>query len=983
MRFLLLSSFFCLCYHSIVCKHIAGAEFFYTCLGNHTYEVTLRFYRDCKDPDGADFDRIIYLYIFNSRGQVHLIREIPRPMHTNVTPNQLGACLSGTISLCQELAIYKTTVSLPPVIGGYNIAWQRCCRNEAIINLSNPGDAGITFLAHVPGSDELPDGSCNSMPRFNGRPPIFVCANRLFQYQMAATDPDGDSLVYRITNPYNSQDINGFGANANTPVVGPLTGGGYVPLRPPPYNPVSFARGFSYDKPFGNGGIFSIDPFTGLLSIQPTGIGVYVVCFSVFEYRNGKLLSENKFDLQFYALGCIDFGAPPVIAHNFNNTDPGIVRTRGLIDTLIAKAGDNICYTITLTQQAPGTKTLKRIWPITNLNIEVNYRSQTNTETVAEVCLKTECTDPPRAFPIIFVGYNTQDCENYNQVFDTVFVKIRPSPALDFTLLQQPCSRQIEVSTDFADYQQLRWEIGDTAVIGSKRVSYTFAQPGEYRVRLINPDGSGCNALREQVVRAPKIPNVSVSYQSRVCDPEVQFNTVGTEITQYRWSFGDGTESSDAQPVHRYTLPGNYTVSLVVIGDTGCVQQWSAQIPISIRIPAEIIAPAISCDSVVNFSSAAPAGLAVQWDFGNGIRSSEANPRVTFERNRRYTIRFITNPGDACADSASHEIFIPEITPAVFEYAVDNCEKSITLRSPSNAELFWELGDGQNRSGVSEFVYRYNQAGEYTVRLITNPQALCPDTMEKKIRVGFIDPLAFSIPDTVCNPIIQPANLSTPTPNILWRLSTGDTSTARQPIFSLPDTGRYELWLIIEPGRICADSIRQIVNYTLPPAADFSFRQIDFCSGTYEFIDNSYNARSHYWRFGNGSVGRGSIATSNFLAAGDYRVSLIVSGPGGCTDTIEKVLNYEGAPGLFIHRPNAFTPNGDGQNEVWQVLGKGRNCLERLTIFDRWGAVVFQTQDFEKGWDGTSGNKKCSEGVYVYVLTGKSLRITGTITLTR
>ena len=71
--------------------------------------------------------------------------------------------------------------------------------------------------------------------------------------------------------------------------------------------------------------------------------------------------------------------------------------------------------------------------------------------------------------------------------------------------------------------------------------------------------------------------------------------------------------------------------------------------------------------------------------------------------------------------------------------------------------------------------------------------------------------------------------------------------------------------------------------------------------------------------------------------------------------------------------PNTFSPNGDGVNDVFYVRGKGLNIVPSLTIFNRWGQIVFQKKDFSPndpsaGWDGTFNGQKAPVDVYVYTL---------------
>ena len=89
-----------------------------------------------------------------------------------------------------------------------------------------------------------------------------------------------------------------------------------------------------------------------------------------------------------------------------------------------------------------------------------------------------------------------------------------------------------------------------------------------------------------------------------------------------------------------------------------------------------------------------------------------------------------------------------------------------------------------------------------------------------------------------------------------------------------------------------------------------------------------------------------------------------------------------------VYIPNIFTPNEDGNNDQFLVLGKGIETID-LSIFDRWGNRIYQTNDLDNGWDGSqSGKKRANTGVYVYVVNitfydGQSEQRRGNVTLVR
>ncbi|MEZ4852567.1 MAG: hypothetical protein R3B93_29100, partial [Bacteroidia bacterium] len=326
--------------------HIVGAELYYECVdsANSVYDVTLKLYRDCENGQ-APFDATIILFVFDAAtGNTWQTTTIPAPPTTpQIQPDDWDACVAILPDICVEEGIYTTQITLPPNTGGYYLGWSRCCRNANITNLFNPLGEGITFLARVPG---IAEAACNSMPVFDEVPPIFLCENEPFTFDHSATDLDGDSLVYAITDPYTGTNLAGLGTGnpmmgGNPPTVDPFNN----VMGPPPYNTVGFAPGFSFFDPFGSGN-FTIDPLTGLINVTPNQTGIFVFSISVFEYRNGIQLSENRRDFQIHVIQCKDQGPPPEITHDLT----GLNHSN---DTIFITAGVPFCYDVTITDSLP------------------------------------------------------------------------------------------------------------------------------------------------------------------------------------------------------------------------------------------------------------------------------------------------------------------------------------------------------------------------------------------------------------------------------------------------------------------------------------------------------------------------------------------------------------------------------------------------------------------------------------------------------
>lgn len=262
-------------------------------------------YRDCFGT-GAQFDNPASIGIFDASNNLlqNLSFALDSVVQLQSTIN--SSCVTAPNSVCTEAGYYTSTVTLPPFVGGYTIAYQRCCRNAGIQNIQNPDDVGATYVGTIPGSESQP---ANSSPSWNQLPPLYVCVDLPFEFNHSAFDADGDSLVYSLCTPYE-------GGTSTAPQPNPPGA--------PPYNEILWEPPYSLTDMLGGPVPLTIDPQTGELNAVPDAIGTYVIGMCVQEYRNGILLGETRRGFQLNVVNCQAPVASPddineIIPNSFTN----------------------------------------------------------------------------------------------------------------------------------------------------------------------------------------------------------------------------------------------------------------------------------------------------------------------------------------------------------------------------------------------------------------------------------------------------------------------------------------------------------------------------------------------------------------------------------------------------------------------------------------------------------------------------------------
>src|SRR5690554_249707 len=381
---------------------------------------------------------------------------------------------------------------------------------------------------------------------------------------------------------------------------------------------------------------------------------------------------------------------------------------------------------------------------------------------------------------------------------------------------------------------------------------------------------------------------------------------------------------------------------------------------------------------------------------GNAFLSTVYIPSPGDVLNGSVTLILESTNNYGCpADKDTMEVTFKEIPTADFSAAsicqdenavfIDN--SSFTSGSISNWE--WSFGDG-TFSNLSDPLHIYPQGGDYSVQLVIIGSNNCTDTLTENLTVHYAPIPTFSNTVACEMNAIYFTDISTmPLGSIAsWNYDFYGfgSSSDQNPDFSFPIAGNYPVTLTTVSNFGCSADTTLTVSVIQSPSADFSMSPNPALVGqdvNYTDLSTGSNIVGWYWDFNDGEASNVHEPTHDYSNGGSYYVLLKVTDENNCTDTITKLITVELLPVL----PSGFTPNGDGENDMFIIRGGPFKSVD-FKVYNNWGQLIFNTSDGNEGWDGTYKNENAPLGVYTWTFVvemgnGQVIKKSENVTLIR
>ena len=511
----------------------------------------------------------------------------------------------------------------------------------------------------------------------------------------------------------------------------------------------------------------------------------------------------------------------------------------------------------------------------------------------------------------------------------------------------------------------------------------------------------GCTTSDTAVVTVFQIPTSDFNAPADVCENQVAAITYtgnATTSASYTWNFAGGSASPGiGQGPHNVSWANAGTVNVTLqVSENTCT---SAVTSFSITVKPTPVADAGADVSFCSGSNAvlgiaATPGYSYLWNPSTGLSNSTvSNPSVTLTNpsNAIQTFYYIvTSMENNCSMNDTVQVTVYPIPVADFISPVSQCLTGNSYSFAGNgtflpaATFSWDFGPNatpqtstdQNPSGVS-----FSASGIQTVSF-TVVQYGC--TSNVYVNTVLVNPMPLISYQPSENPGCQPLEvtfndntISALPSTYLWEFGDGIASTQQNPLHIFDTDGQFNVTVTVTSGDGCVsiDASTTIIVFPKPESV-FEYRpqEISDLHPEVNFTDSSLgNITDWLWDLGDGVQAYLQNPSHTYADTGVYCVELIVTNSDGCLDTSVKCLRV--MPSFILYAPNAFTPNDDGINDYFMPTGIGIDPYEfELFIFDRWGKIVYETDNLNNRWDGSfAGGEVIKQDVYVWLVKLKDV----------
>jgi gliding motility-associated-like protein len=480
------------------------------------------------------------------------------------------------------------------------------------------------------------------------------------------------------------------------------------------------------------------------------------------------------------------------------------------------------------------------------------------------------------------------------------------------------------------------------------------------------PNDTACNQPLQLSVSIVGLSTPAFNISDSICQNGNLLFPVSTQTG----AFGTWSPAFDNQNTTTYTFTP--TISTPAVGCPTPAQHTVNIFPST--VPTFTLLDSICLNGQLTFPTVSDNSISGSW-----------SPAFDNQNSANYTFTpDVSNPNNqnfSCLVSAQHSVVIVPPTTPNFSFVNSLCAGSaFTLPAVSDNSI----------SGTWSVPFNNQATTNYTFTPDTTSvlSSCSPSVTESITIIPTLSP-SFNFADSLCeDAVFNFPDISLEGINGIWT-PTFNNQVTQNYTFTPSSLGITSTNL----GLRCPEVVSQTVTILANPIADFTpqLSVLPLYMPTTILDNNSSNAYSYLWNFGDGTTNDSIFSPEHTFPeeAGSYLVTLQVSNELGCLDTTSNYIVIEHDPVVFI--PNAFTPDGDGlNNEFTAVFPENMKLASyEMYIYDRWGELVFYSQDPKQGWDASLAGFDAPDGVYSYLVKYREFgyvnkfQVTGSVVLIR
>lgn len=564
------------------------------------------------------------------------------------------------------------------------------------------------------------------------------------------------------------------------------------------------------------------------------------------------------------------------------------------------------------------------------------------------------------------------------------------------------------VSNDALSYA---WDFNDGAVFSSTDSStiHSYTSPGSFMPSVVVKDTAGCIS---QLTGADTIKLFSSKVNFAATDTAVCFGDsvyfsdsifTYSDLSGYRWDFGDGNSSTSVNPVHFYTTPGAYTIRLIANTIYGCedslikpgfIKVFTTP-EISIAGNNESYCGQGSVSFTGNISTTDTATASWNWDLGNGQLSTVQNPITQqYSDTGLYHIQLVMSYSTGCTDTASSSIRILPLPKTFAGNDTAICEGATAMLHATGADKYsWRPSDHLSCTYCINPVSNSPNSIYYYVKGISDAGCEKTDSVFIEVKKPFVlNSLANHV--AICRGKSIQLSVSG-AENYSWSPADGLSNTNTANAFASP--GNNTRYTVIGYDSInCFRDTAFVYVEVYPLPSVNTGNDIILNTGKEVTLSPGYSNDIIQWKWSPPTGLSCTNCATPVAAPSDgttYRIE--VTNSNGCTASDEIFVQLK-CDQSNIYMPTAFSPGSGGINKIFCPLtppGTGTLKITAFKIYNRIGDLVFtngnfNTNDHRGGWNGKYKGADAAPGAYLYTVefvcsSGKVVSFAGNILLLR